>query len=176
MGLPPPIVDQRDDRVVVVRTGRPGGSSTGFRGFQPGSGAHGHGVELTRSPAATRSMNCLLIRGSQNLRMCVAVAQVTHRQTSGGRTEQRCRWPVSRPPRKTSSLVAQQGCRPRDSRRPRLVGIRAASMASHRLGHRSFRPSSIWTAVTLYSGQLVAQSECSVVTTLAPVTGWWNVV
>ena len=32
------------------------------------------------------------------------------------------------------------------------------------------------TAVTLYSGQLVAQSECSVVTTLAPVTGWWNVV
>ena len=33
-----------------------------------------------------------------------------------------------------------------------------------------------WTAVTLYSGQLVAQSEFSVVTTLAPVTGWWNVV
>ena len=32
------------------------------------------------------------------------------------------------------------------------------------------------TAVTLYSGQLVAQSECSVVTTLAPVTGWWKVV
>ena len=28
------------------------------------------------------------------------------------------------------------------------------------------------TAVTLYSGQFVAQSECSVVTTLAPVTGW----
>lgn len=28
-----------------------------------------------------------------------------------------------------------------------------------------------WTAVTLYSGQLVAQSENSVVTTLAPVTG-----
>src|SRR5688572_17682534 len=33
-----------------------------------------------------------------------------------------------------------------------------------------------WTAVTLYSGQLVAQSEFSVVTTFAPVTGWWNVV
>ena len=32
------------------------------------------------------------------------------------------------------------------------------------------------TAVTLYSGQFVAQSEFSVVTTLAPVTGWWNVV
>ncbi len=32
------------------------------------------------------------------------------------------------------------------------------------------------TAVTLYSGQLVAQSEFSVVTTFAPVTGWWNVV
>lgn len=32
------------------------------------------------------------------------------------------------------------------------------------------------TAVTLYSGQLVAQSEFSVVTTLAPVTGWWKVV
>lgn len=32
------------------------------------------------------------------------------------------------------------------------------------------------TAVTLYSGQLVAQSECSVVTTFAPVTGKWNVV
>ena len=33
-----------------------------------------------------------------------------------------------------------------------------------------------WTAVTLYSGQFVAQSEFSVVTTLAPVTGWWKVV
>ena len=32
------------------------------------------------------------------------------------------------------------------------------------------------TAVTLYSGQFVAQSLFSVVTTLAPVTGWWNVV
>jgi hypothetical protein len=32
------------------------------------------------------------------------------------------------------------------------------------------------TAVTLYSGQLVAQSEYSVVTTLAWVNGWWNVV
>ncbi len=32
------------------------------------------------------------------------------------------------------------------------------------------------TAVTLYSGQLVAQSENSVVTTLAPVSGWWKVV
>ena len=32
------------------------------------------------------------------------------------------------------------------------------------------------TAVTLYSGQLVAQSEKSVVTTLACVAGWWNVV
>ena len=32
------------------------------------------------------------------------------------------------------------------------------------------------TAVTLYSGQLVAQSENSVVTTLAPVMAWWNVV
>src|SRR5438552_1134848 len=30
------------------------------------------------------------------------------------------------------------------------------------------------TAVTLYSGQLVAQSEYSVVMTLVPVTGWWN--
>ena len=33
-----------------------------------------------------------------------------------------------------------------------------------------------WTAVTLYSGQFVAQSDWSVVTTLAPLTGWWNVV
>ena len=32
------------------------------------------------------------------------------------------------------------------------------------------------TAVTLYSGQLVAQSEYSVVTTLACVSGWWKVV
>jgi len=32
------------------------------------------------------------------------------------------------------------------------------------------------TAVTLYSGQFVAQSEFSVVTTFAPVTGWWKVV
>lgn len=32
------------------------------------------------------------------------------------------------------------------------------------------------TAVTLYSGQLVAQSELSVVITLVPLTGWWKVV
>ena len=32
------------------------------------------------------------------------------------------------------------------------------------------------TAVTLYSGQFVAQSEFSVVTTLAPDSGKWNVV
>jgi hypothetical protein len=32
------------------------------------------------------------------------------------------------------------------------------------------------TAVTLYSGQLVAQSENSVVMTLACVSGWWKVV
>ena len=32
------------------------------------------------------------------------------------------------------------------------------------------------TAVTLYSGQLVAQSEYSVVTTFAWVEGWWKVV
>ena len=32
------------------------------------------------------------------------------------------------------------------------------------------------TAVTLYSGQLVAQSLLSVVITLAPDTGWWKVV
>ncbi len=32
------------------------------------------------------------------------------------------------------------------------------------------------TAVTLYSGQLVAQSEKSVVITLAWVSGWWKVV
>ena len=32
------------------------------------------------------------------------------------------------------------------------------------------------TAVTLYSGQLVAQSEKSVVMTLACVVGWWKVV
>src|ERR1700722_4089530 len=34
----------------------------------------------------------------------------------------------------------------------------------------------ICTAVTLYSGQFVAQSEYSVVMTLACVSGWWNVV
>ena len=33
-----------------------------------------------------------------------------------------------------------------------------------------------WTAVTLYSGQFVAQSEFSVVTTFAPDSGKWNVV
>ena len=32
------------------------------------------------------------------------------------------------------------------------------------------------TAVTLYSGQLVAQSEYSVVTTFAPVSGLWKFV
>ena len=32
------------------------------------------------------------------------------------------------------------------------------------------------TAVTLYSGQLVAQSELSVVITFAPDSGKWNVV
>ena len=30
------------------------------------------------------------------------------------------------------------------------------------------------TAVTLYSGQFVAQSELSVVTTFAPDSGWWK--
>src|SRR5674476_745042 len=33
-----------------------------------------------------------------------------------------------------------------------------------------------WTAVTLYSGQLVAQSEFSVVITFAPDSGKWKVV
>ena len=32
------------------------------------------------------------------------------------------------------------------------------------------------TAVTLYSGQFVAQSERFVVTTFVPVEGWWKVV
>jgi hypothetical protein len=34
----------------------------------------------------------------------------------------------------------------------------------------------ISTAVTLNSGQLVAQSENSVVITFAPLVGWWKVV
>ena len=52
-------------------------------------------------------------------------------------------------------------------------GTRSAALASARAASVT---TSTCTAVTLYSGQFVAQSEFSVVTTLAPVTGWWKVV
>src|SRR5204863_7893698 len=57
------------------------------------------------------------------------------------------------------------------------AGSGAARSASARFCQASFWfTSTTSTAVTLYSGQLVAQSEFSVVTTLALVSGKWNVV
>ena len=50
-----------------------------------------------------------------------------------------------------------------------LVVTRGAHARCSELGRIS-------TAVTLYSGQFVAQSELSVVITLVPLTGWWKVV
>ena len=50
----------------------------------------------------------------------------------------------------------------------------SASISSSVTGVREVGASS--TAVTLYSGQLVAQSLYSVVTTFAPLPGKWNVV
>ena len=50
------------------------------------------------------------------------------------------------------------------------------SRSSHSSCHSDGRLEGVTcTAVTLYSGQLVAQSEFSVVMTLAPLTGKWNV-
>src|SRR3977135_27406 len=61
--------------------------------------------------------------------------------------------------------------------RRRRAGCGRARSASARFSHASFWfTSTTSTAVTLYSGQLVAQSEFSVVTTLALVSGKWNVV
>ena len=64
--------------------------------------------------------------------------------------------------------------------RPDAVEPAAAATGTSALAPASARAASVTTstctAVTLYSGQFVAQSEFSVVTTLAPVTGWWNVV
>ena len=56
-----------------------------------------------------------------------------------------------------------------------FASARRSSNHSARAG-RGPVTTSTCTAVTLYSGQFVAQSEFSVVTTFAPVTGWWNVV
>src|SRR5260370_25831666 len=59
----------------------------------------------------------------------------------------------------------------------RRAGCGRARSAWARFCHASFwLTSTTSTAVTLYSGQLVAQSEFSVVTTLALVSGKWNVV
>ena len=58
-------------------------------------------------------------------------------------------------------------------RRGSACVLRRAHLAMRRGMLRTF---TTCTAVTLYSGQLVAQSEFSVVTTFAPVSGKWNVV
>src|SRR6478735_7803187 len=55
-------------------------------------------------------------------------------------------------------------------------GHRGSTAASAHCARAASVTTSTCTAVTLYSGQFVAQSEFSVVTTLAPVTGWWKVV
>src|SRR5262249_7289220 len=54
------------------------------------------------------------------------------------------------------------------------AGISAG--ASRRSGTWPAGSGNTCTAVTLYSGQLVAQSEFSVVTTLVPLSGKWKVV
>ena len=76
----------------------------------------------------------------------------------------------------TGDVVAQAGFRGADSR---ATLTRGSPRARRALGD-AWSPRALatptCTAVTLYSGQLVAQSEFSVVTTLAPVTGWWKVV
>ena len=55
-------------------------------------------------------------------------------------------------------------------------GIAAIFFLSGRTKVDGWFTLTISTAVTLYSGQLVAQSEKSVVITLACVSGWWKVV
>jgi hypothetical protein len=62
------------------------------------------------------------------------------------------------------------------SAHPAPTGSPSTSAGDRRSSSLTLVASATCTAVTLYSGQLVAQSEFSVVTTLAPLTGWWNVV
>src|SRR6185312_11085871 len=63
------------------------------------------------------------------------------------------------------------------SRLGRRAGRGIARSSAVRLRQASFwLTNTTSTAVTLYSGQLVAQSEFSVVTTLALVSGKWKVV
>ena len=125
-----------------------------------------------------RASSSWRIRGSQNLRMCVAISTAAW---SGGRASKlRTRsWPSRTTggtpcPEGTGEPVIAAAPSPR-WRGHHLVGhpLRGIRLACARAASVT---TSTCTAVTLYSGQFVAQSEFSVVTTLAPVTGWWNVV
>ena len=88
--------------------------------------------------------------------------------------------PIRKAPMELPDLVGHLN----QNRRIRHEVIRCSSSAScssvncwNRFCHSDDRNTGITcTAVTLYSGQLVAQSEFSVVITLAPDSGWWNVV
>ena len=62
---------------------------------------------------------------------------------------------------------------PRAIEQPELRLVEAAVARCHSDGCVTL---ATCTAVTLYSGQLVAQSELSVVITLAPDSGKWKVV
>ena len=108
------------------------------------------------APVSTSASSARRMRGSQNCRMCPAIAAAA---SSVGRCAELRR------------DVAGEPDRGRGAHSPATGTAARAACASCRAV-----TSSTCTAVTLYSGQLVAQSECSVVTTFAPVTGWWNVV
>src|SRR5256886_19262 len=106
------------------------------------------GVQIGRRDAHPRTHGCALADGIRGaLRPAHAAAGAT-REVAGARSCLRLR-----------------------------AGLGAARSACARFCHASFwLTSTTSTAVTLYSGQLVAQSEFSVVTTLALVSGKWNVV
>src|SRR5579862_7990847 len=96
----------------------------------------------------------------------------------------------------TSELTASAAAAGASATDPVLIGVvtltlrhagvgsrrRRRGCGSERSASARFAQASFWftcttsTAVTLYSGQLVAQSEFSVVTTLALVSGKWKVV
>jgi len=58
----------------------------------------------------------------------------------------------------------------------RCLELSLPTRPAHRCLHQRVQVRPTSTAVTLYSGQLVAQSELSVVMTLAPDSGKWKVV
>ena len=85
-------------------------------------------------------------------------------------------------------LFYRQQCRSAPGKSDRLLDRRPLALARQQIQLRlvncrcrschsdGWLTSTTCTAVTLYSGQLVAQSELSVVMTLAPDSGKWKVV